>query len=434
MRLRLVLLAISLLMATLVGCPSTREEGLIVNLQTDLRAGVEFDEVVLTVDGGMRQSFAMSTRDLFGRPRYLATFPMLGAGRRNLRVALRRAGAERVARTLSINFAGSYLATAVITRNCVDFPCDLGSSCSGMRCIPDDCVTGTEPSCPMSLCSDARPCTTSTSCAHPLCTTGVCIEEPDDSLCRAGEICVIGRGCIPRPEEVDAGPPPDAFSGVDVGVGIDAFMELPDAFIAPDAAVLTCVTPLANCNADDRDGCEVNLTTDPANCGACGRVGVESCNGVDDNCNGAVDEGCRIPVHRAVRSVPVLAYRYTTNIAELSTDGYTPDRMNVYYVYPVDTAGYEGWYNCQFSTGGTLHTRSPTCEEHPEAGTITLIGRVVPPDAPSGGCSVLTDQWRINPGVAPSFFHSFGDVPIETGWMPGSGGPHTACAWDTAGP
>ena len=419
MRSKLVALALTLLASVVVGCPSPREEGLIVNLQTDLRAGVEFDEVVVTVDGGMRQSFVVGTRDLFGRPRYLATYPMLASGRRNVRVALRANAVERVVRTLSISFSGSYLVTAVITRNCLDFPCDAGLSCSGMRCVPDECVTGTEPACPMSQCSEARPCTSATRCAHPLCTTGVCIEEPDDSLCGASEICVIGRGCIARPAEADAGLP-------------DAFVA--DASVLPPDARVTCVAPLADCNGDGRDGCEVNLTTSASNCGGCGLTGTETCDGADNDCDMSVDEGCRVPVHRAIRMVPVLAYRYTTNLAELSTDGYVPDRMNVYYVYPAAMAGHEAWYNCQFTTGGTLHTRSPTCEDHPETGTITRIGYVISPDAPAGGCAVLGDQWRINEGIAPSFFHSFGEAPFGGSWMPGTAGAHTACVWDSAGP
>jgi hypothetical protein len=56
--------------------------------------------------------------------------------------------------------------------------------------------------------------------------------------------------------------------------------------------VAACNAGFANCNASATDGCEVNLRTDVNNCGACGARGTEVCDGADNNCNGAVDEGC----------------------------------------------------------------------------------------------------------------------------------------------
>jgi hypothetical protein len=59
-------------------------------------------------------------------------------------------------------------------------------------------------------------------------------------------------------------------------------------------SVGSCNAGYGDCDGQEPNGCETNLTTDPNNCGACGRVGgaEKACNGIDDNCNGTVDEGC----------------------------------------------------------------------------------------------------------------------------------------------
>jgi hypothetical protein len=57
--------------------------------------------------------------------------------------------------------------------------------------------------------------------------------------------------------------------------------------------VLACNAGFADCDGNPANGCEVNTRTDPMNCGGCGSRPAEVCNGVDDNCDGVVDEGFR---------------------------------------------------------------------------------------------------------------------------------------------
>ena len=260
MRHRLVWLGL----VSLLGCTS-QDEGLLVNLQTDLRAGVEFDLVTVDIDGTQRHSVEVGTSDLFGRARYITSYPALTPGRHAIRISLLEGGAERATRTLSIVFTGSYLATAVIARTCVEFPCAPGLSCAGGRCVSTDCVTGLEPSCPGGACTAASDCSSVTSCARPLCAAGICLEEPDDSSCRSSELCVVGMGCISPVRTPDASAP-DASARPDAAMSPDAAAP-PDAAMSPDAAA----------------------PPDARTCAA------EACDGRDNDCDGSVDEtGCGV--------------------------------------------------------------------------------------------------------------------------------------------
>ncbi|MFO0610451.1 MAG: hypothetical protein U0324_45240 [Polyangiales bacterium] len=57
-------------------------------------------------------------------------------------------------------------------------------------------------------------------------------------------------------------------------------------------AVAGCNDGFGNCDGDASNGCETNLATTPAHCGACGVRAVEQCDGRDNTCDGRVDEGC----------------------------------------------------------------------------------------------------------------------------------------------
>lgn len=77
-----------------------------------------------------------------------------------------------------------------------------------------------------------------------------------------------------------------------------------------ECLVETCTAPFANCNARSEDGCEVNLSVDPMNCGACGTVcpslhgkpscrgstcQIESCETGWADCNQNPADGCERP-------------------------------------------------------------------------------------------------------------------------------------------
>ena len=71
-----------------------------------------------------------------------------------------------------------------------DAQCDDGLACNGVeRCgtVSGRCAQGE----PILCVGDATECTV-TACVEP----GLCVSEPDDSLCRSGYTCVAGRGCV----------------------------------------------------------------------------------------------------------------------------------------------------------------------------------------------------------------------------------------------
>ena len=163
------------------------------------------------------------------------SYPRIEPGLRVVRVALMRAGRERVVRSFSIPFRGSYLLTAVVSRSCLDVECEDGFTCAGERCVPEDCVNGTEPSCPTEQCLTSSDCMSTTMCARPLCALSICLDDLDDSRCGAGEICVSREGCV-MPDVDAAATPPDA-GPPDVGRPDAASPPVPSAPGTPSLSV-----------------------------------------------------------------------------------------------------------------------------------------------------------------------------------------------------
>lgn len=164
--------------------------------------------------------------------------------------------------------------------------CDDGVACNGVeRCSEGFCVDGTAPSC-----ADAVPCTVD------FCdlTSGECVHRaPDgdgdgaaDALCRNERGESLGTDC----DDTDNRRRPGNLEVCDIG-GIDE-----------------------DCNLETRGGLDADLDgfedarccnprrasdTSP-NCGrdcndearSINPMGTETCNRLDDNCNGAVDEVC----------------------------------------------------------------------------------------------------------------------------------------------
>lgn len=186
------------------GCSCESEpEGLVVSLQSDFVAAIEFDRVETSVDGAGEILTSVSAGESFDRPRPLTTYRDLEPGRREVQVQL-WAGARRVAsRRVMVEFRGSQLVNVVIARTCAGIECAAHQTCAGGVCVNPTCVTGAEPSCPRPQCIAPADCASDTSCVAPSCVAGICLETTG-SGCASDELCLPGTGCVPRPS-LDAG-------------------------------------------------------------------------------------------------------------------------------------------------------------------------------------------------------------------------------------
>ncbi len=161
----LVLLALSL-----AGCACGAEDGLLVDLRTDLVPDVEFRAVRIDVFGGARtdgtplrsEDAAVLTTHDYVRGRRVAELPGLARGDLMVRTRLLDARETVVAERLAqVTLEGRYVLTVLVTRDCRGVTCPgAGDSpdavtCLGGTCGAADCILGTEPSCEPECDSDA---------------------------------------------------------------------------------------------------------------------------------------------------------------------------------------------------------------------------------------------------------------------------------------
>ena len=93
--------------------------------------------------------------------------------------------------------------------------------------------------------------------------------------------------------------------------------------------------------------------------GACTPPG-EVCNGVDDDCDGVCDEGCRHGIHRSASPGD---HSYSEDAVEAACCGYTVEFWNFFYLSTTEVAGTVPFYRCYFpGPHDHMLTTSATCE------------------------------------------------------------------------
>lgn len=196
---------------------------------------------------------------------------------------------------------------------------------------------------------------------------------------------------------------------------------------------ITCVVPNAqsscvagNCDVGDCDagwfdcdgapvnGCEVQAgcvggeacttecgSTGVTACNGCDmvcEVPAEMCNAIDDDCNGACDEGamagCRQSVHR---SVGPNGHYYTNVLAETSQAGRTLESQDYWWMYADQADGLSALYRCDIGGGNTFLTTSSTCEG---AGSIAATLGYLSPGASCGS----TPLYRLRSPAGRHFY------------------------------
>lgn len=174
---------------------------------------------------------------------------------------------------------------------------------------------------------------------------------------------------------------------------------------AGGCAIGSCDAGTFDCDGLPANGCEATEGCSPGGpcMTSCGSEGVtscrgcdavcelpaETCNAIDDDCNGSCDEGglpgCRQGVHRAVGPN---GHYYTNVLAETSEAGRTLEHQDYWWMYAEQHPGLSALYRCDLGSGRFFLTTSNTCEG---AGSIdATLGYLSP-----GGTCGSTALYRL---------------------------------------
>lgn len=157
------------------------------------------------------------------------------------------------------------------------------------------------------------------------------------------------------------------------------------ACVAGECAMAACEPGWSDCDAMVVTGCEtpVDCQADTPCTTACGSEGAvdctdacagaggapvctppaETCNVIDDDCDGTCDQGplpaCRVSVHRS--NSPTLGHFYTTDLAEATSGDLSLEAQDYFWLY-ADVEGLQPLFRCIKANGKRWLTTSIDCE------------------------------------------------------------------------
>ena len=193
------------------------------------------------------------------------------------------------------------------TQNCgaCGTSCPAGSTCRagvcGAQCAPGQTLCG-------GVCTDLA--TDGSNCggcgrvcpAGSACRAGACAPQ-----CPAGQV-ICGNTCV------NVATDPNNCGGCG---RVCSFPNGTGRCVGGVCTIVTCNAGFSDCNGVAGDGCETNISADPNNCGACGRVcglpnatarcvggvcTIATCNAGYADCNGNASDGCEINLMSDVRN------------------------------------------------------------------------------------------------------------------------------------
>lgn len=202
---------------------------------------------------------------------------------------------------------------------------------------------------------------------------------------------------------------------------------------AGSCLLAACDDGWGDCDGDPLNGCEtpsecVAGSACETTCGSTGHLScadacapvcltvAETCNAVDDDCNGSCDEGpllgCRQGVHRS--NSPTLGHFYTLDAAEAASGDFTVEALDFYFTYTEAIDGLVPLYRCLRPNGRRFYTQSAACEN---AGTPEGHLGYVAPDARCGA----VELFRLYlPGQDRHFYTTSAgerDSAVASGWV-----------------
>jgi uncharacterized protein DUF5648 len=218
-----------------------------------------------------------------------------------------------------------------------------------------------------------------------------CGTDPagDDAESSGGEACASGTVCDGRCVDLQTDPLNCGSCGRSCVIG-----RAQAACSAGECTLASCETGFADCDGDLGNGCELEIDcqtgdscatscnsqgtlscVDP--CAPVCELPVESCNAIDDDCNGSCDEGpvaaCRVAVHRAYGPN---GHYYTTDPNDATSQGYTIEAMNFFHLYGAAAADLRPFFRCSKASGNPFYTTDTACEML--GGVLATVGFIAP--------------------------------------------------------
>ena len=279
----------------LTGCATEPGVDLSVALVTDYQPVRDFLSVSVTVGGNSATKNARLDAGYVVPGERLHTFEDLAPkARREVTLTLHGIDEVVAETTMLIEHKEHTVLTISASRRCKDGcpPIDgEPQRCVGGACVSAACLEGAAQAmlgdvCPAN-CNTSADCSTTSSCAQPVCVLGSCFECDNDMCyeanwtekCTSGLVCDVDQGCVPAIDD-------------DNSCEADSDCEIVGGCFTPTCVVGLCVYDFAEdgTSCDSGQGVCVSGGCQPLECYDAAKNGLET----DVDCGGTECAGCEL--------------------------------------------------------------------------------------------------------------------------------------------